>query len=117
MSMDHFSFGDSDQLAQMYYDSTVGRIGPSVPSVHPDEMSHADLINCFVYVAMAATQAARDENIEVAQALHEWYDQLFLMLVEVDDKFRKRLLTGRYLPFKAGFNRNKGYYLKLAGIV
>tara|TARA_Y100000004_G_scaffold153871_2_gene177826 strand:+ start:315 stop:665 length:351 start_codon:yes stop_codon:yes gene_type:complete len=112
-----FLFGSAEQMAHMYYDSTVSKVGPGVPDLHPDEMGRQELIDHMVYMGMSALEARKDEHMEAAQLLHDWYDELFVRVVEMDEGFKSRLTTGKFRPLKAGYDRNKGYYLKLAGIL
>lgn len=112
--MEAFLFGDDSQIAMLYYNNIIFEGGPGVPDVHPDEMTHQELIDCMVYTAMAATEAREGGQLEAAKILHTWYDEMFVRVVSVDKKFRERLTSATFFPLKAGFDRNKGYYLRLA---
>lgn len=116
LSMNGFVFGDPQQLAQVYYDSAVSGDGPGLRDKHPDEMSHQELVNQMVYLGIAARNAFKAGQDEVAEVLHGWYDEAFTRLTEADEAFRQRFLTGKMLPLKAGKPRNKGHYLRLAGL-
>lgn len=111
-----FYFGDNEQTAQLYLDMMTSETGPGLPDIHFDEMSHLELIDQMVYLGMAARQAAKDKNEEVAELLHSYYDEAFARVAEIDEGFRKRLLTGAMIPLKAGRPRGKAYYLELAGL-
>ena len=114
--MSLFFFGATEQTAQLYVDMVTSSSGPGMRDIHFDEMSHQELINQMVYLGMAARNAALDQNEEVAELLHSWYDEAFARVAHNDEGFRRRLLTGAIQPLRAGRKRNKGYYLKLAGL-
>ena len=114
--MNNFSFGSPQDTAQLYFDSACSSRGPGLVAQHPDEMSLPDLINLMVYLGIATEIATRDGNEEVSELLHTYFDQVFVRLAEVDDAFRARLTTAAFRPFRDGKNRNKGYYLRLAGL-
>ena len=114
--MSGFVFGDPQQLAQVYYDSAVSGDGPGLRDKHPDEMSHQELVNQMVYLGIAAREAFKAGQEEAAEVLHCWYDEAFARLATVDEAFKQRLLTGVMLPLKAGKPRDKGHYLRLAGL-
>jgi len=112
----NFSFGSPDQTAQLYVDFASASHGPGLPDLHPDEMSHEDLVNQLVYIGIAITNAREDLQREVVNTLYEYFDRVFVQLAEVDNEYRDRLKTGVINLPRDGDKRNHGYYLKLAGL-
>ena len=115
--MNGFVFGSPEQLAQTFYDNAVSSAGPGLQDIHPDEMSHQELINQMVYLGISARNALKAGEKDIAEILHCWYDEAFTRLAAEDEAFRERLLTGKMLPLRAGKDRNKGHYLRLAGLI
>jgi len=111
-----FFFGDESQRAQSYYYDALARMGPGVPEVHPDELSHQELIDCMVYIGSAVKDALIDGNTDAADKLFAYYDEVFVMLIELDEGFKERFIDGRVFPLTGRPGRNKGYYRALAGI-
>lgn len=114
--MNNFSFGSIEDTAQLYFDTARTSRGPGLPDLHPEEMDHKDLINQMVYLGIATELADRDGAYEVREYLHSRFDEIFVMLAEADDKFRARIKSAAFIPFRDGKKRNQGYYLKLAGL-
>jgi len=97
----------------MQINSILEVSGPGLPDVHFDEMELEDQRNAMAYLYAALTRALK-EDLEGAMidVLTEWYDEVFTILMQTDDRFRERFYEGVIWP--PGGRAVRAKYLALA---
>ena len=106
-----FEFGAPEDIARMFFDQVVGAAGPGVDGRHYSELELDELKTLFVYLRMAFYEALEAHaSTEVMEVLVEWYDEVFMALLEGSDKFRSAVCSRTHRPI---INETK--YYELAG--
>ena len=83
----------------MHLDLYLNAGGPRVPDVPLDEMTEQDLRNVMAYIYGALTTALREGlDEEMTEVLRDWYDEVFITLAGVSERFRENVLKGYVKP-------------------
>ena len=92
-----FDFSSPEQSLQMLMDARRARKdgGPGVPNKPLDEQTIHDLRASLAYSFSVARLARRDYTEEVAALAKAQYDEVWKLLIEVDEPFRRRVLRGK----------------------
>lgn len=94
-----FVFGDPADTAKIWLNMIMDTPGPDIPDIHIDEMSEEELRNLNAWLHAALTHALRHDLDEPAtEVLREWYDEVFIKLARVSERFRERVFDGSVLP-------------------
>ena len=94
-----FVFGNPKDNAKILFDAILDTPGPEIPDVHYDEMSEQDLRNLNAYIYATLSHAYRhDLGDDITEVLTEWYDEVFVALAGVSERFRQRVLEGVVFP-------------------
>ena len=108
-----FLFGDPAEAAKMQVEMHLNSGGPRVPEVHFDEMEEQDLLNFMAYLYGALNSALlHGQDDAIVEVLREWYDELFVALLEASDMFRDNVLRGFVSP--PGGPKVRRKYMELA---
>ena len=73
--------------------------GPNVPDVHFEEMEEQDLRNVMTYL-YAALEMGIEQGLDetMLDVVREWYDEVFVALAAVSERFRERVQLGAVTP-------------------
>lgn len=95
-----FTFGDPVDSAKLYLDDVVeNRFGPPMVEGHYEELELEDLRTNYTWLVVAFKRALYEDLDEsVLEVFKKWYDELFAHVVEVDEKFRQKVLTSAWQP-------------------
>ena len=98
----------------MHLDGLMAEIpGPSLPDVPFDEMTLKQQRDAMAWLYGALSTALRQgADAEMVDILTEWYDEVFVALIEVDEQFRENFFFGAVFPPQGQKARKK--YRKLA---
>ena len=106
-----FDFGTPEDSARVWLEQAFSTTGPGVPDIHYTELEQEDLKNLFTYMRIAFFRASRGgASDEVMEVIIEWYDELFLYLLEALEGFRTLVCARIHQPIL-----DKQKYYKLAG--
>lgn len=106
-----FNFGSPEDTARLFFDQAVRDMGPGLSDQHYEEMEEEELRNLFVYLRITYFTAARSgASDEVVEVIVQWYDEVFLYLLEALEDFRAAVCDRTHKPI---IDLKK--YYKLAG--
>ena len=93
----------------MHLELSLSAGGPKVPHLPADEMQEQDLRNAMAYLHSALSIALRQGLDEaVVDVLRDWYDESFIALAGISERFREKVLSGRVL-FPEGLSVRSRY--------
>ena len=109
-----FIFGSDEEIARALCES-VAPITPGLVDKPIDEMTVEEMKRCLVIFRLAAREAREVGSSEKSMyILLDWHDEVLRALVEVDERLRKRLLSGKYQSPRQRTEANRLLYRKIA---
>ena len=97
----------------MHLDTFLSAPGPNVPDLHLEDLSEQEVYNLGAYVHAALNSAIQEDlDGEVIAVLREWYDEIYVMVLEDSPEYRERVLGG--FVFFPGDSSDRARYLELA---
>lgn len=91
-----FFFGSSEQTARTIIESVANQC-PAIEDKPIGDMSEEELRNSLVMHRMGLREGSRiDAGTEVVQILARWHDERLEALMEVSEKFKERVQSGKY---------------------
>lgn len=102
-----FSFGDPDQIARLYIESTADIGGPGIPEGHYEELEDWQIRCQITYLRAALWRALRERaDVAVIEVLDNSYIQIVLYYASINPKFREACLKNK-IQYPGGSHHRK----------
>lgn len=109
-----FVFGSAEDIAQSLCESIKART-PGLVNKPLDEMTLEEMKRMLTIFRMAAHEARQVGSSEDSmETLLEWHDDVLRALVAVDERLRRRVLSGKYQYPRKRTQANRLHYTKIA---